>query len=167
MKQSVYAHTCLCHDDITMLSSHLHTQGGVQTFFVVVDYDPSDNDDFVDVFAYKVHIPVGRSLSIPRFFDGRFSIGQIWLGFKATCAENFYGENCTIFCVERDDDELGHYTCDSEGNRVCREGYQDPSNNCTECIPAERCCKLSHPSGILLRLHHSSINCCSSHWWLL
>ena len=133
---------------------------------MVWDFD-TDDDDVVDIFAHQIDIPVGRSLSIPAIFNGRFMIGQIWLGFRANCAENFYGENCTIFCVERDDDELGHYTCDSEGNRVCREGYQDPTNNCTECIPAEGCCKLSHQSINHDFIFPSSFIACSFHWRLL
>ena len=84
------------------------------------------NDDFVDLFF----IDINTYSSIATTYEGEEGIGNITLGFRLMCTEDYYGPNCTTFCVERDD-ELGHYTCDSEGNRVCREGYQDPSANCT------------------------------------
>ena len=126
----------------------LFTQGSVQLVIRVVDEDPG-LDDVIDIFFIDVVVMVGTGFTQIMSFEGDGGFAQIQLGFEVNCTENFYSADCTIFCVERDDDELGHYTCDSEGNRVCREGYQDPSNNCTECIPAEGCCMLGHQSFLV------------------
>ena len=68
--------------------------------------------------------------------------GQVLLAaqFSVVCKENYFGLDCATFCEERGD-ELGHFTCDGEGNKVCLQGYKNPSTNCTECIPADGCCE--------------------------
>ena len=85
-------------------------------------------DILVDRFFIDVNIPVGSGITVPTFYNGDERIGEIQLSFRVTCTENFFGSDCATFCVERDD-ELGHFTCDSEGNIVCREGYT--GENCT------------------------------------
>ena len=82
----------------------------------------------VDRFTIDQTITVGENLSTPTNHSGEFNFGHFVLGFRVTCTENFFGSDCATFCVERDD-ELGHFTCDSEGNIVCREGYT--GENCT------------------------------------
>ena len=62
------------------------------------------------------------------------------VSFRVVCTENFYGPNCSTYCQPQNDTR-GRYTCDSEGDIVCLEGFQVPATNCTQCIPAERCCK--------------------------
>ncbi|XP_065676861.1 uncharacterized protein LOC101235030 isoform X3 [Hydra vulgaris] len=47
------------------------------------------------------------------------------------CDDNFKPPDCVEkACVEHDDDVNGHYTCDKNGNIVCREGWSDPSTKC-------------------------------------
>ncbi len=43
------------------------------------------------------------------------------------CREGY--PNCG--CSPRDD-STGHFTCDTNGNKVCILGYQDPETNCVE-----------------------------------
>lgn len=45
---------------------------------------------------------------------------------------NYYGRRCEVYCQSRDDD-LGHYECDSQGNKICMTGYYDNETNCTTC----------------------------------
>ena len=124
----------------------VYLQGAAQIYIRVDDVDTGGpgmddaEDDLVTRFYIEVGVEVSEEFTGGIYF-GNKSFGRIIVSYRVMCTKDFYGENCAIFCVERDDDELGHYTCDSEGNRVCREGYRDPSNNCTECIPAEGCCK--------------------------
>ena len=107
----------------------------------MLDEDLSrSEDDFVDIFLIKIPTTLSQSTNAT-FFMGQKGYGKIALKWRLRCTENHYGSNCATFCMERDD-ELGHYTCDSEGDIVCREGYQDPATNCTQCVPAEGCCKL-------------------------
>ena len=37
------------------------------------------------------------------------------------CHENYYGVDCKKKCVPQDND-LGHYFCDSDGKKICRSG---------------------------------------------
>ncbi|CAI8030531.1 hypothetical protein GBAR_LOCUS17302 [Geodia barretti] len=52
------------------------------------------------------------------------------------CEPNYYPRNdCSVLCIPQNNSD-GHYTCDPfTGNRVCLEGYRDPSNGCV--TPAE------------------------------
>lgn len=61
------------------------------------------------------------------------------VSLNLTCIFNYYGENCSIYCKPTNDSKEGYYTCDSEGNKICFEGYKN--ENCQECIPADGCCK--------------------------
>ena len=84
---------------------------------------PSQNDPFTEAMTYS----------------GNFS--ELDLSFRLTCMGNFYGPDCSAFCVDTNDTR-GHYTCSNSGERVCLEGYQNSTTNCTECAPAEGCSEL-------------------------
>ena len=50
------------------------------------------------------------------------------------CAPNYYPAGvCRKFCIPTDD-STGHYTCDSNGDRVCLPRYKSPDNNCVMCV---------------------------------
>ena len=126
-------------------------------------------DNYVDTIFIFGYLEVSSSPSAPRTFFGTHGRSAMRLSFQAVCSQNYYGAdcgtpcastgssicemricinnyygpNCTTFCEERDD-EQGHYICDSEGNIVCRDGYNDTSTNCTECIPADGCCEFHY-----------------------
>ena len=111
---------------------------------IIIDNDgisqsrPYDKiDDIILEIALNVS---GRSFSRTTF-AGRSGYASMDMSFHVSCAENFYGSDCGILCVERDD-ALGHYNCSSEGEIICLDGYQNQLTNCTECIPAIGCCKL-------------------------
>ena len=50
------------------------------------------------------------------------------------CDEDYYPTGqCGVFCSPSDSDYLGHYQCNPEsGERVCLEGYKDPSTLCVD-----------------------------------
>ncbi len=50
-------------------------------------------------------------------------------GPRVVCREGYFGPNCG--CSPRDD-STGHFTCDTNGIKVCLPGYQNPSTNCVE-----------------------------------
>ena len=62
--------------------------------------------------------------------------------FSLVCGDNFYGSDCTDYCVSQDSTQLGHYTCSADGEKVCLSGYADPASNCTKCVTSDGCCKL-------------------------
>ena len=92
---------------------------------------PDDPDDErVTRFYIEQPIAVSSTFSSSGLLQGTNLNAFIRLSQRVSCTENFFPPNCTIFCEERDDAQ-GHYTCDSEGNIVCRDGYNDTSTNCT------------------------------------
>ena len=52
--------------------------------------------------------------------------------FRVMCQQDYYGANCTRFCIAQNDSVNGYYTCNSDGTIQCREGFRSTSNNCTE-----------------------------------
>ena len=69
--------------------------------------------------------------------EGNYNMAIFSMKIKVVCLENYYGSDCSIlsFCEPQDDDTVGHYTCDSNNNLVCLNGYQNTESNCTETIP--------------------------------
>ena len=128
----------LCACNLLFLS----IQGSIQLALSVSDVDGSSSDDAIDLFLIDINNPVRTVFSLaPETHFGTFRNEHIVeLNFQLSCAENFFGSDCATFCMERDDD-LGHYTCGSDGSFVCRQGYQNPATNCIECLPADGCCK--------------------------
>lgn len=63
-----------------------------------------------------------------------------------TCGRYYYGNQCEVYCVNSSNDITGFYTCDSEGNIVCRPGYEDIETNCTirKCIHTCTCTCIPH-----------------------
>ena len=59
--------------------------------------------------------------------EGRYSCGE---GGERECVDGYHGEECNVFCEERDDDG-GHYSCGPHGAIVCLPGWTQPGNNCT------------------------------------
>lgn len=46
---------------------------------------------------------------------------------RVQCNTHYYNATCTKFCRPRDD-KFGHYMCDSNGDKVCIDGWK--GNNC-------------------------------------
>lgn len=97
------------------------------------------------------------------------SYSRLLYRFRVSCSPNYYGEDCSRFCRERDD-SFGHYSCNKEGKQVCLDGWygeqcdkpicltncsqlngycKQPNEclclpgyrgqNCSECIPHQNC----------------------------
>lgn len=116
------------------------------------------------IFAPVSQMP-GDPFTAPQNFSGVNGMATLELRFQINCAvmTGFYGVDCNTFCLDTND-TTGHYTCDQDGMRVCLDGYLNPATNCTECIPAEGCCKLicisNHNSW-----YHSEFNLIFSASW--
>lgn len=142
----------------------------------VIDFDGLEQsvnpNDLVDRFMINMDdLTLGADFPDSAIYNGVFGFGFLYLSFRVKCADHFYGADCDVFCQARDDSQ-GHYTCDSGGNRICLEGFQDPVTGCTQrCTRAVGCCELSLG---LCSCVCTSYNCsyiylraCSSCWWLL
>ena len=117
----------------------------MELFVRVDDVDPPEEDNLnrddtlVAIFIIPVNATqINKSPTI--FRDIKFQGSFLGLSFNMTCSLNFYGKDCTSFCVQRND-AFGHYVCGKEGNFECLTGYQDPFTNCTNCSLAPGCGK--------------------------
>uniref|UniRef100_A0A8C6T537 Delta-like protein n=1 Tax=Neogobius melanostomus TaxID=47308 RepID=A0A8C6T537_9GOBI len=63
-------------------------------------------------------------------------IAQFEYQIRVSCDEHYYGFGCNKFCRPRDE-FFGHYTCDSNGNKTCLEGWSGP--DCTTAICRQGC----------------------------
>lgn len=59
-------------------------------------------------------------------------VGVLQTRIRASCMQNYFGKNCSTFCAPRDDDSLGHFSCDAEGRVTCLPGYCGPETSCVE-----------------------------------
>ena len=105
-------------------------QDTVRLFIQVEDYDPLDDNDHVDDIYVTITLTPNSSFTGP--YDGINGNSMIVLSFGLQCTSNFYGSDCATYCVPRDNSE-GHYSCGSDGERICLSGWSDPSENCTLC----------------------------------
>ncbi|XP_037087468.1 protein jagged-2-like [Pollicipes pollicipes] len=63
---------------------------------------------------------------------------KITYRIRVQCDDNYFNSTCTKLCRPRDD-QFGHYTCNSNGDKVCRDGWM--GTNCETAI----CKKGCHP----------------------
>ncbi|XP_032811607.1 protein jagged-1b-like isoform X1 [Petromyzon marinus] len=55
---------------------------------------------------------------------------------RVMCDEHYFSTNCTKLCKPRDD-YFGHYACDSNGNKVCLDGWT--GGDCKKAICRQGC----------------------------
>ena len=120
-------------------------QGAVELVIVVVD-DDSNIDDVIDIISVQVTNPSPTEGSNPTLGDINYYIGMagfsyIELSYVVNCSKDFYGSDCDMFCVPRNN-TFGHFTCnETSGSIICNEGYSNTSVWCTQCVPADTCCE--------------------------
>lgn len=112
-------------------------QGSVQIYIAVIDIDTSSSDDLVDTFTINASLQVGDQYTSPRTNISTNRYARITLSFRVMCADNYYRQDCSTFCLSQDN-ETGHYTCDKEGNKVCLEGFS--GSNCDRGQPMHDFC---------------------------
>ena len=94
----------------------------------VEDFDSgSDNELIADIIINLNLLPSESFNSVGKYGTG--AGGSITLQFKVECDDNYYGLDCGTFC-EDTDDNTGHFTCNSDGEKVCLSGWVEPSSNC-------------------------------------
>jgi len=90
--------------------------------------------------SYNAYDAMHISQTLTKTYGDESRRRLLRMNFELECSENFYSENCAVFCQERDDD-FAHLACDSSGNIVCMEGFTDLTTNCTQCVLAQGCCE--------------------------
>lgn len=98
----------------------------------MVDNDANDNaDDLVDkVYIQMSTLTVGSTFTAATTYNGSSGAGAITLQFRVLCQYSYYGPNCNTFCQSVDNNTLGHYTCGSNGFKICLPGWKNSTNNC-------------------------------------
>ena len=89
------------------------------------------DDDLDDIFIYRSREPNTGFSQEEEYFGVGHDV-SVRLSYSITCQTNFYGRDCATFCIAQNDDNNGHYTCNSDGSLQCRDGYENPSNNCRD-----------------------------------
>lgn len=125
-------------DDVPSVTVLIHSyiccvaqQGSFTLYVRVRDRDSSFSegysDDNVDEFSITRTMSPGSNSGELRFTG---TTGKtLKLRFEVDCNPNYYGSSCTTHCVAQDNNG-GHFTCGSNGQKICIEGWSDPSNQC-------------------------------------
>ena len=87
-----------------------------------------DARGYVDDLYIELSLGVSDSFTPVFWYNGDHG-SRIRLSFRVQCNANFYGSNCATECVPTDGSS-GHYTCADDGEKICRSGWSDPSQNC-------------------------------------
>ena len=109
----------------------LFLQGQVEMYVRVDDDDDDGTSDLVTRFYIEISATAGLEFTSTQEY-GENSVGLLGASYRVSCTEDFYSPDCSVFCRARDDAQ-GHYTCDSQGNRVCLSGNCSPETD--ECVP--------------------------------
>lgn len=88
-----------------------------------INDDDFDANDLLDRVVVNQVLSVSSSFSSEVTQRGFYNSATMRFSFRVRCITNYHGSDCTRFCAPQDSDEHGHYTCDSNGERVCRDGY--------------------------------------------
>lgn len=101
-----------------------------QLFYLARDEDGS-YDEIVDYSYYNYYYP-SKDSYYTTYMYGRNGGSNIYLyvRHKWYCPANYYEYYCTKYCIYTDD-STGHYSCDSNGNPVCLDGWTGASTYCT------------------------------------
>ena len=90
------------------------------------------DDDLDDIIINRV-LDVNTSFTELEEYTGIFNRVTFQVRFRVMCQSNYYGADCSRFCVAQNDDVNGHYTCsNSDGSIQCLEGFENPQNNCKD-----------------------------------
>ena len=93
-----------------------------------MDYDYFSGADVVDRFSVnKMNVMPTPWMESAKWntisLGGGGHPSTMTLKYSVQCNANYYGPNCTKYCIAHDDDDAGHYTCDkTTGHKVCRTG---------------------------------------------
>lgn len=92
------------------------------------------------IIVHELTLSPDDPLTNSAVYMGVYGLVALEMRFQVSCAINYYGSDCSTICMPVDD-STGHYRCTQNGTIECLSGYQNAQSNCTECIPAEGCCK--------------------------
>ena len=93
--------------------------------------DADDNaDDLIDRNAFNLDLSPNGQWSNELYANGYYDRAQFRIRVRLFCQQNYYASDCNVYCVQQNDNTNGHYTCGSDGAKICNNGYSNPSGNC-------------------------------------
>ena len=141
----------------------IHIQITFQLYIKARDSDPglSGDDDLDDIFINRA-LELNSSFTEMEEYTGILNRVTFRAQFRVVCQQDYYGANCSTFCMGQNDNVNGHYTCNSDGSIQCLEGFENPNNNCRD---SKLIMNLSYTIGIIQFPHNHElavINPCDS-----
>ena len=101
----------------------------MQLFVEVTDND-FISDDLVDKIYVDIDsLSLSSSFTSYQYYIGDYGRSHIELRFRVQCEAHYYDPDCSRYCVYTDN-QNGHYSCDSDGYKVCLDGWFNSSQNC-------------------------------------
>ena len=156
MHQSIlglYTATLQC---MTVTMAFFLPQVGLQVYFEMNDEDISTSSEFeyelIDSFAIDLTFPVG-TVTNRRTYNGSFGLAMIDLSFDLICQANYYGPDCSRFCIsdcscdpgftgqycQVDINECETLAVNCSANGKCVDGNNSYSCNCDPGYTGQIC----------------------------
>ena len=107
-------------------------QGSFKLVVTTYDDDGSSSlnaDDHVDTTVIQKIMSPGQTSSGQYYGNRSNRRTRLDVEFTVGCDAHYYGSRCDILC-EPQDDVNGHYTCGTQGQKICRLGWTEPFTNC-------------------------------------
>ncbi|KAL5008933.1 hypothetical protein ScPMuIL_014514 [Solemya velum] len=104
--------------------------------------------ELISRLAVQRSVEVGEQWSN---FIHKSKYSNLTYSYRMVCDENYYGPSCSILCQPRED-QFGHYTCTSNGTKVCLDGWTGNYCDQAQCSPG------CHPDNGFCDFPHSC-NC--------
>ena len=116
--------------NLIIFNKRYFVQYHYQLFFKAIDKDGT-YDAVVD-YSYSNFYYPSKNYNYYTYMYGRGagSAVYLFLRHKWYCPASYYETYCTKYCVLTDS-LSGHYSCDSNGNPVCLDGWTGASTYCT------------------------------------
>lgn len=83
----------------------------------------------IDRNAFNLDLSPSSQWSNELEANGYYNRAQFKIRVRLYCQANYYGSDCSVHCVPQDNNS-GHYTCGSNGEKICNTGYTNSAGNC-------------------------------------
>ncbi|PAA64635.1 hypothetical protein BOX15_Mlig028014g1 [Macrostomum lignano] len=115
-----------------IIAMNFQNHGHIYVTVLAVDKDPTPPDDPMDTFSAAL---VARADKVKRRVEmlSQPTNHKLSIEYWYSCHANYYGLDCNTFCQPQNDNVRGHYSCSSEGAKMCFTGWTGV--DCTQPDP--------------------------------
>ncbi|XP_014252915.1 protein jagged-1b isoform X2 [Cimex lectularius] len=128
----------LTNPDETTLRLHF-TFRWTRSFTLIlqaVDYNNSTSSDSTGIIEEASYSGIILPSPTWHTLNHQGQIANIIYRVRVQCDQHYFNATCTKLCRPRDD-KFGHYTCDTNGDKVCINGWK--GTNCETAVCKEGC----------------------------